>query len=103
MSFWNKKSKISFQVNEFPDRLEVATSRLHACIDRQKGNLVFKDASGNVLLAEEVNGRSMNVVELRETYTYGIQQKFISPSDEYLYGTGQFQDGYLNIKGFLVD
>lgn len=97
--FLEQKSKISFQVNEFPDRLEVATSRLHACIDRQKGNLVFKDASGNVLLAEEVNGRSMNVVELRETYTYGIQQKFISPSDEYLYGTGQFQDGYLNIKG----
>ena len=26
-------------------------------------------------------------------------QRFISPPDEYLYGTGQFQDDYLNIKG----
>ena len=24
---------------------------------------------------------------------------FVSPKDEYIYGTGQFQDGYLNIRG----
>ncbi len=26
-------------------------------------------------------------------------QRFVSPPDEYLYGTGQFQDGHLNIRG----
>ena len=97
--FLEQKNEILFQVSEQSDILEVSTSKLHACIDRQKGNIVFKDAFGNVLLAEAVDGRSMHVVELQETYSYAIQQKFISPSDEYLYGTGQFQDGYLNIRG----
>lgn len=31
--------------------------------------------------------------------TYLVEQQFISPVDEYLYGTGQFQDGYLNVRG----
>lgn len=97
--FLEQKHAVPYQVSESSGVLEVATAKLHACIDKQKGNITFKDASGNVLLAEEVNGRSMDVVELQETHSYGIQQKFVSPSDEYLYGTGQFQDGYLNIRG----
>lgn len=27
------------------------------------------------------------------------EQHFLSPADEYLFGTGQFQDGYLNVRG----
>ena len=31
--------------------------------------------------------------------TFQVEQHFVSPKDEYIYGTGQFQDGYLNIRG----
>ena len=31
--------------------------------------------------------------------TFKVEQHFLSPTDEYIFGTGQFQDGYLNIKG----
>ena len=38
-------------------------------------------------------------VEIQDEPIYMVEQQFISPSDEYIYGTGQFQDGYLNIRG----
>ncbi len=41
----------------------------------------------------------MEGATIQGTPTYQVEQQFISPGDEYLYGTGQFQDGYLNIKG----
>jgi len=97
--FLEQDRTVPYQVNETGGMLEVMTSELRACVDKQQGNIIFKDASGCVLLSEQVAGRTMYSTDLQEEYSYGIQQKFESPADEYLYGTGQFQDGYLNIRG----
>lgn len=41
----------------------------------------------------------MKVSSVQNEPTYQVEQRFVSPKDEYIYGTGQFQDGYLNIRG----
>lgn len=97
--FPEQNNSILYQVNETDKILEISTLKLRACVDKQKGNIVFKDASGNILLSEQEAGRTMYSTDLQEDYSYNIQQKFESPTDEYLYGMGQFQDGYLNIRG----
>lgn len=61
--------------------------------------LTFKDKDGKVILQELAGGRVMTPSIIQGDSTYLIEQRFISPADEYLYGTGQFQDGYLNIRG----
>ena len=52
------------------------------------GNIVF-NATGHELKAAQVQGEATREATLT----------LDSPSDEYLYGLGQFQDGYLNVKG----
>ena len=52
------------------------------------GNVVF-NATGHELKAAQVQGEATREATLT----------LDSPSDEYLYGLGQFQDGYLNVKG----
>ena len=41
----------------------------------------------------------MKASSVQNEPTYQVEQHFVSPKDEYIYGTGQFQDGYLNIRG----
>lgn len=69
--------------------------------DRTTQSLRFYDRKGKIVLAEQPGGRSVSTSST--TMPDGqklldVQQSFISPADEYLYGTGQFQDGYLNIR-----
>lgn len=64
------------------------------------GRLVFRDATGKVLLSEAVGGRSLKDSRLGDDVVYVAEQKFDSPPDEYLYGTGCFQDGALDIRGW---
>ena len=61
--------------------------------------LTFKDANKRIILQEKVGGRFMKVSSVQNEPTYQVEQRFVSPKDEYIYGTGQFQDGYLNIRG----
>jgi alpha-D-xyloside xylohydrolase len=60
--------------------------------------LTFTDAKGAVLL-EEKPGRKLTASTVQGTPTYAVRQAFVSPEDERLYGTGQFQDGFLNVRG----
>jgi len=67
--------------------------------DKQSQTLLFKDSKGNILLQEKAGGRTMQRSSVQGEPTYIVEQHFVSPPDEYLYGTGQFQDGYLNVRG----
>ena len=59
--------------------------------------LTFFDADGRVILKESSRGFSESSVS--GVPCYDVTQAFESPSDEHIYGTGQFQDGYLDIRG----
>ena len=61
--------------------------------------LSFLDRSGKVLLQEAPTARRLTVSKVRGQPTRIAEQAFLSPGDERLYGTGCFQDGYLNLRG----
>lgn len=60
--------------------------------------LSFLDASGAVLLSETPGSRSISPLE-GMSEGVSVSQTFSVPSDDYQFGTGQFQDGNLNVKG----
>lgn len=76
-------------------KLKEITARYDAATDA----LTFSDKDGKPILAETANGRRMEASTIQGEPTYSVAASFVSPEDEFIYGTGQFQDGYLNIRG----
>jgi alpha-D-xyloside xylohydrolase len=87
-----------FTTNESPDALVIATSRMQARVDRANGAITFLDAAGRVFLRETPGSRVVRAADLHGEPTWEVAQCFDSPPEERLFGTGQFQDGYLNIR-----
>jgi alpha-D-xyloside xylohydrolase len=65
----------------------------------RNGVLSFHDRAGRLLLTERASGRRLVPSQVDGTRTFAVEQVFDSPADEHLYGTGCFQDGYLNLRG----
>lgn len=68
-------------------------------VEYSGGRLRFLDSAGNLLLEESPAGRQILKTEVLGEPAYSVRQRFLSPEGEHLYGTGQFQDGYLDIRG----
>ena len=84
-----------FSVTRKDGVVEVRTAAMTA---RYEGGLLaFFDADGKLLLQEE--SRSLEPATVQGEPTYAATQRFRSPEDEFLFGTGQFQDGFLNVRG----
>lgn len=88
-----------YTIAETGEEITLTLERLSAVFNKGKETLTFKDTNGRVILQEKPGGRSMESSTIQGTPTHKVEQQFLSPQDEYLYGTGQFQDGYLNIRG----
>src|SRR5690606_17281913 len=87
-----------FNVSETVSAIEITTSKMTVVLNKQTGALSYKDASGKVFLTEKPGSRIITSSTIQGQPTHSVQQAFESPKDEYLYGTGQFQDGFLNIR-----
>lgn len=88
-----------FTVEENSRAITVSTSTLRAILNRSSLDLTFSDGSGKILLQERPGGRLLKPAMPQGNGNMMAQQTFLSPSGEYLFGTGQFQDGYLDVKG----
>ena len=86
-----------FSVERRGDDVTVRTSKLQAEYNAASGTLRFLDAQGRLLLEER--GHSVAPAEVQGEPTWAVSAHFDSPAGEHLYGTGQFQDGYLDIRG----
>jgi alpha-D-xyloside xylohydrolase len=75
--------------------VEVRTAAMTARYE--EGILTFFDAEGHPLLTEA--GRRLEPATVQGEPTYAATQRFQSPDDEFLFGLGQFQDGFLNVRG----
>jgi alpha-D-xyloside xylohydrolase len=64
------------------------------------GRIQFLAPDGRVLLAEAAGGRTLTQSKLGDDTVYIAEQAFEAPADERIFGTGCFQDGALNIRGF---
>ena len=75
----------------------VRTAQMCAEWNADAQALSFLDADGNLLLRER--GHSVVPSEAQGEPAWAVSARFDSPEGEHLYGTGQFQDGYLDIRG----
>jgi alpha-D-xyloside xylohydrolase len=89
----------AFQVHESAGQIVVELARLRANVDRATGAITFRDGSGRVFLRELPGTRRVESSTIRGEPTWSVAQSFDSPEDERLFGTGQFQDGFLNVRG----
>ncbi|CAM3717164.1 TIM-barrel domain-containing protein [Roseateles saccharophilus] len=69
-------------------------------VDNGNGALRFFDRKGALLLEEAPGGRRLTPSKLGEELVYVAEQAFESPAGERLYGTGCFQDGAMDLRGF---
>ena len=105
--------ELTYAVNNTPDCkvyvrkkgdilfLNTDKGNLGVRIDTRTGHLTFTDRKGKVLL-DEVQGSRTIKADTQSFDGYNcldVSQSFKTGSDEFLFGTGQFQDGYLNIRG----
>jgi alpha-D-xyloside xylohydrolase len=89
--------KYSIKENDEETILEL--NGITAIFNKKEEIILFKNKKGEIILKEKAGGRFIANATVQNEPTYKVKQSFISPDYEYLYGTGQFQDGYLNIKG----
>lgn len=66
-------------------------------VEVSEDGIRFLDPDGNLLAAETGCALTPSTVQGEDTYV--AEQGFHTGKDEYLYGLGQFQDNYLNVRG----
>jgi len=89
----------AFQMQKSETEVTVSTEALTARYNRADGSLTFLNAAGDILLAEIPGSRQVESAPVKGHPAWTVSQSFHSPEDESLFGTGQFQDGYLNVRG----
>ncbi len=83
--------------------IRLSTDVLTMTLDTETGALAFLSRDGKTVLAEPKDGgKEFDVPSLFEAETWQVQQTFLSPPDEALYGLGQHQEGILNVRGIPI-
>jgi alpha-D-xyloside xylohydrolase len=96
---------LSDKTIELTGRDETATDtvlrlpHIRCRVRKGNGSLSFFDGDGALLLEELAGTRHLTASKVQGLDTDIAAQGFASPTDERLYGTGQFQDGFLNLRG----
>ena len=96
-----------FEWREEPSRLVLRTPRMSVSVDRATGGLTFADATGKTLLQEPADGGKTisdpKPAGANQPQTYRVEQTFLSPDDERLFGMAQCQDGVWNWRGMPIE
>ncbi len=93
----NKVKAPSFKVAKSDEGMALCLDGISVRYDKAPNTLTFFDAEGQVILKE--SARKVVESQVSGFPCYDVTESFESPEDEFIYGTGQFQDGFLNIKG----
>ena len=87
-----------FKVSQDQTSVVVATETMKAVFDRHDEALHFTDSSGKTFLSESDRTRKLDPSSIQGEATFAAEQAFISPPGEHLFGTGEFQDGFLDVR-----
>jgi alpha-D-xyloside xylohydrolase len=90
-------SPVPYSLQADGERLLLSTSALTVEIARNTGAVTFLSRDGKHLLQEA--SRSFTPAVETGTATWKVEQTFLSPKDEALYGLGQHQEGWFNLRG----
>ena len=92
-----------FTVSSDATTMSIKTSALRVEIDRATDSVRFMTAAGLPVLSEQPNGgRTITPVNVDGTQTHEIRQDFLLSPDEALYGLGQHQEGFFNLRDIPV-
>lgn len=87
----------AYTIKKKKSMVSVCLSNLRVQVDMQTGKITFFSPKGDVLLMEKE--RELSPSSVQGIKTFCAMQAFHSTKDEALFGLGQFQDGYLNVRG----
>ena len=93
----HKVSTINNRSTVVQDETLIKTDQMSIRVDNQAQTLVVSNAQGKEVFKATSHQLQAGTVQGEPTYSAEI--KIVSPTDEYLYGLGQFQDGYSNVRG----
>lgn len=93
----NNETEDAFTVKDGKKAVSVKLAGITAQVDKATGLITFLSPDGNPVLQEA--GRQLTPSSIQGIDTYCATQKFYSPEDEHLFGLGQFQDGWLDVRG----
>lgn len=88
----------SFQVLDAPSKLTIQTNNLIVTLEKTSGVLTYSNHTGKVFLREKAGTRKLTPDSILGEPCFIAEQGFESPSDEFLLGLGQFQDGQFNLR-----
>src|SRR5208337_1172417 len=88
-----------FKVLSDKAAIKIVTPALQVSVDRASGTLRFLTSDGKTILGEPTGeARKLTPITIDGTHTFQVEQKFLSPPDEALYGLGQHQEGIFDIR-----
>lgn len=83
--------------------ITLRTTRLELRVDAATGRVGFYDRSGNLILNEKTNGRTLEPATIQGEETGHARQEWEPNDGEALYGLGNYQAGLLDLKGYDVE
>lgn len=95
--YTEKVRRPSFRIKRNGDDIALRMKKMSVTFSADSQLLTFYDGDGKVILSEASHAISSS--STLGTPCLDVTASFHSPADEHLYGTGQFQDGYLDIRG----
>jgi alpha-D-xyloside xylohydrolase len=94
---------VPFTVSSAATTLSIKTNALEVVIDRATDSVRFLTAAGQPVLSEQGQaGRAILPVDVDGMHTYEIRQDFLLSPREALYGLGQHQEGFLDLRDIPV-
>ena len=95
---------VPFKFDRTAEAIHLRTASLDVSFDLQRGNLHYKTAAGESLLAEGGSiPRTYEPVELNGEKTFRVEDRFSPTMNEAIYGLGQHQSGVFNYRGGTVE
>jgi alpha-D-xyloside xylohydrolase len=80
----------------------VVTTKVKVEVDKQTGAVRFLTAGGDLVLSEQPrNGRTVSAAEVSAS-SDGVRQEFLLSPGEALYGLGQHQEGFFDLRDIPV-
>jgi alpha-D-xyloside xylohydrolase len=103
MAGLRKDAKIKWSLKTENGGVILTTDKLQAHVDLASGAVSFFDSSGQPILAEKKEGRTLTPVMVQGDETFHVRQQWETNADEALFGLGQRQIGVIDIKGWDLD
>ncbi|HEV8369343.1 MAG TPA: TIM-barrel domain-containing protein [Pyrinomonadaceae bacterium] len=93
----------NFHAKAEKGEFKISTVSLTVKINAATGAVIFLSKDGSTLLSEPSGGgKSFDVPSVSGASIWQVQQSFLSPAEEALYGLGQHQEGIFDLRGVPI-